>query len=124
VPVSDLNNVTETIQYCEDINHANPAFNALVKDAPHPLAGNIICPIAGDGWGGIVLLANAAEKAKSLTPSALSTAATTLKISTNEVSNSTKCWTSTDHEDVCEGPSYYEVVPAGKLTQTRLYPLG
>ena len=124
VPSGDLSNVTETIQYCEDVQHSNPAFNLLLKDTPHPLAGNIICPIVGDGWGGIVLLANAAEKANSLSPSALDKAADTLKITTNEVSNSTKCWSSADHEDVCEGPSYYEVVPVGKLKQTRLYPLG
>ena len=124
VPQSDLSNVTETIQYCEDVQHTNPAFNLLLKDTPHPLAGNIICPIAGDGWGGMVLLAKAAQKANSLSPSALDKAADTLKITDNEVSNPTKCWSSTDHEDICEGPSYYEVVPVGKLMQTRLYPLG
>jgi branched-chain amino acid transport system substrate-binding protein len=124
VPASELNNVTETIQYCENVKHNNPAFDLLVKNTPHPLAGNIICPIAGDGWGGMVLLAKAAEKANSLATSALSSAASSLTISDNEVSNPTKCWSSTDHEDVCEGPSYYEVVPAGKLMQTRLYPLG
>lgn len=124
VPASDLNNVTETIQYCEDIQHNNPAFNLLLKNTPHPLAGNIICPIAGDGWGGIVLLAKAAQKANSLSASALSTAAGSLNIADNEVSNPTKCWSSSDHEDVCEGPSYYEVVPVGKLKETRLYPLG
>lgn len=124
VPASDLNNVTETIQYCEDIHHSNPAFNLLLKNTPQPLAGNIICPIAGDGWGGIVLLAKAAEKANSLSPSALSKAAETLKITGDEVSNPTKCWSSANHEDICQGPSYYEVVPVGKLTQTRLYPLG
>jgi branched-chain amino acid transport system substrate-binding protein len=124
VPASDLSDVTETIQYCEDVQHNIPAFSSLLKDTPSPLAGNIICPIAGDGWGGIALLANAAEKANSLSPSALDKAADTLTISANEVSNPTKCWSSTDHEDVCEGPSYYEVVPVGKLKQTRLYPLG
>jgi len=124
VPQSDLNNVTETIQYCEDIQHNDSAFNLLLKNTPHQLAGNIICPIVGDGWGGIVLLAKAAEKANSLSPSALDKASDTLKITANEVSNPTKCWSSADHEDVCEGPSYYEVVPAGKLMQTRLYPLG
>jgi ABC-type branched-subunit amino acid transport system substrate-binding protein len=124
VPGSDLSNVTETIQYCENVQHNIPAFSQLLKNTPHPLAGNIICPIVGDGWGGIVLLANAAEKANSLSPSALDKAADTLTISDNEVSNPTKCWSSADHEDVCEGPSYYEVVPVGKLMQTRLYPLG
>lgn len=124
VPASDLNNVTETIQYCENVKHNIPAFDLLLKNTPHPLAGNIICPIAGDGWGGMVLLAKAAQKANSLTASALSSAASSLTITDTEVSNPTKCWSSTDHEDVCEGPSYYEVVPAGKLTQTRLYPLG
>ena len=124
VPSSDLSNVTETIQYCEDTKHDNPAFAAMVKYTPQPLAGNIICSIAGDGWGGTVLLAEAAAKAKSLSPNALGSAAQTLTIANNEVSYSTKCWTPADHEDSCEGPAYYEIVPAGQLKKTQLYPLG
>jgi len=124
VPKSELTGVTETIQYCEDINHNNPAFTAMVKYAPQPLAGNVICSIAGDGWGGMVLLANAAAKAKSLSANALGDAAQTLTITSNEVSYPTKCWTPADHEDVCEGPSYYEIVPAGQLKNTQLHPLG
>jgi branched-chain amino acid transport system substrate-binding protein len=124
VPGSELTDVTETIQYCEDINHDNPAFAAMVKYAPQPLAGNVICSIAGDGWGGMVLLADAAAKARSLTANALGDAAQNLTISSNEVSNPTKCWTPADHEDVCEGPSYYEIVPVGQLKNTQLHPLG
>jgi branched-chain amino acid transport system substrate-binding protein len=124
VPTSDLSNVSETIQYCEDINHSNPAFSSMVKYTPQPLAGNIICSIAGDGWGGMVLLAEAAAKAKSLSPNALGSAAQTLTISNNEVSFPTKCWTPADHEDTCEGPSYYEIVPAGQLKNSQLHPLG
>ena len=96
----------------------------MVKDSPQPLAGTVICSIAGDGWGGMVLLADAAAKAKSLTANALGDAAQTLTITSNEVSNPTKCWTPADHEDVCEGPSYYEIVPAGQLKNTQLQPLG
>jgi branched-chain amino acid transport system substrate-binding protein len=124
VPASDLTDVTETIQYCEDTQHPNPAFAAMVKYTPHPLAGNIICSIAGDGWGGTVLLADAAAKAKSLSANALGSAAQTLTITSNEVSYTTKCWTPADHEDSCEGPAYYEIVPAGQLKNTQLYPLG
>jgi branched-chain amino acid transport system substrate-binding protein len=124
VPASDLSNVTETIQYCEDTKHPNPAFAAMVKYTPQPLAGNIICSIAGDGWGGTVLLADAAAKAGSLSANALGSAAQTLTITSNEVSYTTKCWTPADHEDSCEGPAYYEIVPAGKLKNTQLYPLG
>lgn len=124
VPRSELSNVTETIQYCEDINHSNPAFSAMVKYTPHPLAGNVICSIAGDGWGGTVLLADAAAKAKSLSANALGSAAQSLTITSNEVSNPEKCWTTTDHEDTCEGPAYYEIVPAGQLKNTQLHPLG
>jgi branched-chain amino acid transport system substrate-binding protein len=124
VPTSELGSVTETIQYCEDIHHNNPAFSAMEKYTPQPLAGNIICSIAGDGWGGMVLLADAAAKAKSLSPNALGSAAQTLTITNNEVSYTTKCWTPADHEDTCEGPSYYEIVPAGQLKNTQLYPLG
>ena len=124
VPASDLSNVTETIQYCEDTTHDNPAFAAMVRYTPHPLAGNIICSIAGDGWGGTVLLAEAAAKAKSLSANALGSAAQSLTITSNEVSYTTKCWTPADHEDSCEGPAYYEIVAAGQLKNTRLYPLG
>jgi branched-chain amino acid transport system substrate-binding protein len=124
VPTSDLGGVTETIQYCEDIHHNNPAFSAMEKYTPQPLAGNIICSIAGDGWGGVVLLADAAAKAKSFSPNALGSAAQSLTITNNEVSYPTKCWTSGDHEDTCEGPSYFEIVPAGRLKNTQLYPLG
>jgi branched-chain amino acid transport system substrate-binding protein len=124
VPAGDLTNVTETIQYCEDTQHANPAFASMVKYTPHSLAGNIICSIAGDGWGGTVLLAEAAAKAKSLSANALGSAAQTLTITNNEVSYTTKCWTPADHEDSCEGPAYYEIVAAGQLKNTRLYPLG
>lgn len=124
VPRSELSNVTETIQYCEDINHSNPAFSAMVKYTPHPLAGNVICSIAGDGWGGMVLLADAAAKAKSLSANALGSAAQTLTITSNEVSYPQKCWTAADHEDTCEGPAYYEIVPAGQLKDTQLHPLG
>lgn len=124
VPASDLSNVNETIQYCEDTHHDNPAFAAMVKYTPQPLAGNIICSIAGDGWGGTVLLADAAAKAGSLSANALGSAAQSLTISNNEVSYTTKCWTPADHEDSCEGPAYYEIVPAGQLKNTQLYPLG
>ena len=125
MPKSDLSNVKETIQSCEDIGRADPAFALMVKYAPQPLAGSVICSISGDGWGGIVLLANAAEKAKSLSPSALSNASQNLKIASNEVSYSQKCWTPAGHEDQCEGANtdYYEVVPVGQLEKTRLYPL-
>lgn len=124
VPAGDLTNVTETIQYCEDTSHDNLAFTAMVKYTPHALAGNIICSIAGDGWGGTVLLAEAAAKAKSLSANALGSAAQTLTITNNEVSYTTKCWTPADHEDSCEGPAYYEIVAAGQLKNTQLYPLG
>jgi branched-chain amino acid transport system substrate-binding protein len=124
VSASELQGVNETIQYCENVKHDIPAFADLLKYTPSPLAGNIICPIAGDGWGGIMLLAQAAKKANSLDPAALTAAAQTLTISSNEVSNTTKCWSSSNHEDVCQGASYFEVVPAGKLQNTRLYPLG
>jgi len=123
-PASDLNNVTETIHYCMDTKHNIPAFDSLMKYTPQPLAGNITCPIAGDGWGGIVLLADAAGKAQSFSPSALSSAAQTLNITTNEVSYRAFCWTSADHENTCNSPSDFEVVPLGQLKNTRLYPLG
>jgi branched-chain amino acid transport system substrate-binding protein len=123
VPKGDTSNVKETIQYCEDIQHNIPAFGELTQYAPHKLAGNISCPIAGDGWGGIVLLADAAKAAGSLDANSLIKAAAGLKITSNEVSNPQKCWTSSNHEDGCQGPSYYEIVPLGSLRQTRLYPL-
>jgi branched-chain amino acid transport system substrate-binding protein len=123
-PASDLNDVTETIHYCMDTSHNIPAFNSLTKYTPQPLAGNVTCPIAGDGWDGIVLLADAAAKAQSLSPSALSSAAQTLHITTNEVSYKAFCWTPADHENVCNAPSDYEVVPLGQLKNTRLFPLG
>ncbi len=124
VPAADTVNVKETIQYCEDTRHNIPAFNEMVKYAPQPLAGNISCPIAGDGWGGMVLLADAAKAAGSLDANSLVKAAEGLKITSNEVSWPTRCWSSSNHEDVCQGPPYYEVVPLGHLTKTRLYPLG
>jgi branched-chain amino acid transport system substrate-binding protein len=123
VPKSDTSNVTETIQYCEDIKHNIPAFNELMHYAPTKLAVNLSCPLAGDGWGGVVLLADAAKAAGSLDANSLIKASEGLKITSNEVSNPEKCWTSTNHEDVCQGPSYYEVVPLGSLKQTRIYPL-
>jgi len=123
VPKSQTTNVNETIQYCEDLKHTIPAFNEMNKDAPAQPAGNLSCPLAGDGWGGIVLLANAAKAAGSLNANALIKAAEGLKISSNEVSSPEKCWTSSNHEDVCQGPSYYEIVPLGSLKQQRLYPL-
>jgi ABC-type branched-subunit amino acid transport system substrate-binding protein len=123
VPKADTSNVKETIQYCEDIKHNNPGFNAMVQYAPTKLAGNIACPIAGDGWGGIVLLANAAKAAGSLDANSLIKATEGLDIKTNEASSPEKCWTAANHEDTCQGPSYYEIVPLGSLKQTRVYPL-
>jgi ABC-type branched-subunit amino acid transport system substrate-binding protein len=123
VPKADTSNVKETIQYCEDIKHNNPGFNEMVHYAPSKLAGNIACPIAGDGWGGIVLLANAAKAAGSLDANSLIKAAEKQNITSNEASSPEKCWTAANHEDTCQGPSYYEVVPLGSLKQTRIYPL-
>jgi ABC-type branched-subunit amino acid transport system substrate-binding protein len=123
VPKADTSNVKETLQYCEDVKHNIPAFSELMQYAPSKLAGNIACPIAGDGWGGVVLLADAAKAAGSVDANSLIKAAAGLKITSNEVSNPQKCWTATNHEDTCQGPSYYEVVPLGSLKGTRVYPL-
>ena len=88
------------------------------------VCGNIICAIPGDGWGGIVLLAEAAKKANSLDPAKLVAAANDLKIADNEVSFSQKCWTKENHDDPCQDSSYFEILPAGQLKNSQLFPLG
>jgi hypothetical protein len=118
-----LTHVKETDQYCENTKATGIVYNELVKYSPKPLAGDIECSIAGDGWQAIVMLADAAAKAKSLTASALIKATTGLKISSNLVSFPTACWTSSDHEDTCQNNGYYGIVPLGTLKNTRLYPL-
>jgi branched-chain amino acid transport system substrate-binding protein len=123
VPASALKGVSETIQWCMDTKNNIPAFDLMNQYTPQPLPGNIICPIPGDGWGGIVLLAEAAKKANSLDPAKLVAAANGLTISSNEVSYTQKCWTAQNHDDPCQDQSYYEIVPAGQLKGGRLSPL-
>jgi branched-chain amino acid transport system substrate-binding protein len=128
-PKSQLGGVTETIHYCMNIKHDIPAFSLLQKYTPQPLNGSVTCPIAGDGWAGIVLLDEAATKAKSLDSAALSKAAETIKVTNQEanfpyVSYQAYCWSPSNHEQVCNSPSDFEVVPIGKLVDTRLHPLG
>jgi branched-chain amino acid transport system substrate-binding protein len=123
VPKGDQSKVSETAQYCEDTKLSDPAFNSMVKYMPKQAAGNESCSLDTDGWGAIVMLADAAKKAGSLSPAALTKATEGLKISSNEASSPSNCWTSSDHEDSCQGPSYYRIIPLGELKNTRVYPL-
>jgi branched-chain amino acid transport system substrate-binding protein len=124
VPASALQDVHETIQWCMNPKNTTPAFNQMQKLSPTPLPGNIICSIPGDGWGGIVLLAEAAKKANSLDPAKLVAAANGLTITDNEVSFHTKCWTGQNHDNPCQNADYFEILPAGQLKNGQLYPLG
>jgi branched-chain amino acid transport system substrate-binding protein len=120
-----LKGVNETIQWCMDSSHNIPAFDLEEKNWPSgsSLPDTPICAIPGDGWGGIVLLAEAAKKANSLDPAKLIAAANSLTITDNEVSSAKKCWTAQNHDDPCQDTSYYEIQPAGKLVKGRLTPL-
>ena len=127
-PKSQLGGVTETIHYCMNIKHDIPAFDLLLKYTPQPLNGSVTCPIAGDGWAGMVLLDEAATKAQSLDTTALSKAAETIKVTNQEanfpyISYQAYCWSASNHEQVCNSPSDFEVVPVGTLVNTRLHPL-
>ena len=128
VPVTELKGVDETVQYCMDSAKTIPSLDLLTKYSPQPLNGSVGCSIAGDGWGGMVLLHDAAEKAGSLSSAALATAAESLTEAEggpgfNFVSYQKYCWTKTDHENVCNSPGDFVVLPAGRLTGLRLYPL-
>lgn len=128
VPANELSGVKETIHWCMDLTNHIPAFSLLNHYTPTPLAGNVTCPIAGSGWAGMTLLAQAAEKAKSLDTSAVTSAAETIKQTISDpnymyISYAGACWTPQDHENVCNTPSDFSVVPVGTLINTRLHPL-
>ena len=128
VPASELKGVKETIHWCMDLKNKIPAFSLMNQYAPSALEGSVTCDIAGSGWAGMVLLAQAAEKAKSLDASAVVNAADSIRQTSSDsnymyIDYAGACWTPQDHENVCNTPSDFTVVPVGTLVNTRLQPL-
>jgi branched-chain amino acid transport system substrate-binding protein len=128
VPASELTGVKETIHWCMNLKNNIPAFSLMNQYAPSALEGSVTCDIAGSGWAGMVLLAQAAAKAGSLDPSALVNAAQGIKQTSSDpkymyVNYAGACWTPQNHENVCNTPSDFTVVPVGTLVNTRLHPL-
>jgi ABC-type branched-subunit amino acid transport system substrate-binding protein len=123
VPSSDLSNATETIADCEDLKNTYPAYSTMMSNAPQAFPSGTVCLTSTAGWDGLAWLADVAAKAGSVNEGALLKAANGISITKDIAAYNSLCWTTADHEDVCENPNFYEVVPIGQLKNTRLYPL-
>ena len=128
-PTSQLKGVSETATYCQNGASNVPAWGKEVKYAPsHPI-GEIPCEVSGPGWDSILFLKDAANKAKSISQSALMNAVQTIKEKKgqpgfNFVTFQGYCFSHTNHQNVCNTASDFQVVPVGKLVNSRLHPLG
>ena len=128
-PTSQLQGVSETATYCQNGSSNVPAWGKEVAYAPsHPI-GEIPCEVSGPGWDSILFLKDAAEKANSLSQKALLSAVQSLKeakgqLGFNFVTFQGYCFSHTNHQNVCNTASDFQVVPVGKLVNSRLHPLG
>ena len=130
VPVSQLQGVTETAQYCMVRSNKDPSFPMMIKWArPQAFNGSIICAVPYTGWNAIQMLKAAATQANSVNDAALIKTTAHLHFASTQknyafwMAGPATCWTTTNHENACQRASYDSVVPAGLLKNTRLYPL-
>lgn len=125
-PASQLSNVYETAFRCMNPANNMPALALISKYAPTKEDPTVPCNQVAGGWDATMVFAGAAKAAKSLSPSALVTATEGLKLSASTTPLADYggyCYTSTDHENACQSASDWNVVPVGKIVNTRLAPL-
>jgi branched-chain amino acid transport system substrate-binding protein len=131
VPAGELKNSSETVWYCENPANTNaiPALALVGKwtsRAGSPLAGSDTCALVGIGWGAMVLLHDAATKAHSLSSAALVNATESLHETAKSspfLSSQAYCWSSSDHDNLCDTASDYQVVPVGRIAGLRIEPI-
>jgi len=127
-PASEMKDAYETPFYCDNPSVSVPGIGMLMQyanDATYPVNGSLPCSLWGQGWDTMIALNAAAQKAGSLDTAALVKAMQETKVTTANglIRDAADCWTSTDHENVCETPSDYAVQPVGSLVGGRLHPL-
>jgi ABC-type branched-subunit amino acid transport system substrate-binding protein len=131
VPAGEVKNSSETVWYCENPANTNaiPAFALVSKwasQAGSPLASTDTCALVGIGWGAMVLLHDAAVKAHSLSTAALVNATESLNETAKSslfLSSHAYCWSPSDHDNLCDTPVDYQVVPVGRIGSLKIQPL-
>jgi len=125
-PASQLPNSYETPFYCLDKAHSVPGLAAAASAETTPISGALPCSTWGQGFDALAILNAAAKKAGSVSSSALSSAMTSLHLTTADdvIFQPVYCWTTSDHENTCNAPSAYTVTPVGSISGGRLQPVG
>jgi branched-chain amino acid transport system substrate-binding protein len=128
LPAAQLNNASETVWYCENTANTSaiPALALVTKwasQAGSPLAKSDTCALVGIGWGAIAMLHDAAAKANSVEPAGLASATEGLNETSKSslfLSSHAYCWSKTNHENQCDTPIDYQVVPIGKIANLQI----
>ena len=123
---SQLKNSYETPFYCMVPSHNVPGLAAAASAETTPISGAIPCATWGQSFDAMVILNAAAKKAGSLSSSALTSAMTSLKVTTADdaIFQPAYCWQTSNHENTCYAPSAYTVTPVGAITGGRVQPIG
>jgi len=126
VSASELTGVYEAPFFCMNPANKIPGWTLLNKYAPTPLVGSTPCNMAGVGWDSMVSFRNAAVAAGSLSSAALVSGMQSLNETTHSdmVTYQKYCWSSTDHENLCNQASDFAITPVGPIVNSRLQETG
>jgi len=130
-PASEVKNAYLNVYDCQ--NGAAPlsaGMKAMLANIPSQYtaeASGQACDITGNGWDGMMEFANAAKQAPSLTTSALVNAMLNLSPASQSdplyITSAKKCYSTSDHEDACEVPGDFTVIPVGPVSGEQDHPL-
>jgi branched-chain amino acid transport system substrate-binding protein len=120
---AQLTGVFEAPFFCMNPANKIPGWTLLNKYAPTPPVGATPCNQVGIGWDAMVSFANAAAKAGSLGSPALVSGMESLNetaAQSDMVTYQKYCWSSADHENLCNQASDWAITPVGPIVNGRL----
>jgi branched-chain amino acid transport system substrate-binding protein len=130
-PAAEVKNAYLNVYNCQ--NGAAPlsaGMTAMLANIPsqyNATASGQACDITGNGWDGMLEFADAAKQAGSTSGPALVKAMLNLTPANQSdplyITSKKKCYSTSNHDDACEVPGDFTVIPVGPVSKEQDHPL-
>jgi branched-chain amino acid transport system substrate-binding protein len=128
-PPSQTKNAFLDVYNCADASKPSPSLTLMKQYIPSSYAAELDsqpCDIPGNGWDGIILFANAAKQAGSLSVSSLTSAMESLgqtaQTDPNYITAKVMRYSNANHENIGQKPTDFTVIPVGPVSGAQDHP--
>ncbi len=128
-PASQTKNAFLDVYNCADASKPSPSLTLMKQYIPSSYSATLDaqpCDIPGNGWDGIILFANAAKQAGSLSVPALTSAMESLgqtaQTDPNYITAKIMRYSNANHENIGQTPSDFTVIPVGPVSGAQDHP--